>query len=126
MSHELILGIEIKTEMPAKLGQDRLINASAAFHEYKTALIIIDCGTATTLDVVTDDGVFHGGIICPGLLISAEILFSKAAQLFQVNLEMPDNIIGKNTTDSVKSGLIFGYGGMVESLINKLSKEIEK
>ena len=92
--------------MPAKLGQDRLINASAAFDLYKTSLIIIDCGTATTLDVVTAEGVFRGGIICPGLLISAEVLFSKAAQLFQVNLEMPDNIIGKNTnTKNIKKNI---------------------
>ena len=125
VSHELNLGLEINTEMPAKLGQDRLINASAAFHEYKTSLIIIDCGTATTLDIVSNNGVFQGGIICPGLLISAEVLFSKAAQLFQVNLEMPDNIIGKNTTDSMKSGLIYGYGGMIDSLIKKLTMELE-
>jgi len=126
VSHDLNLGIEIKTEMPAKVGQDRLINASAAFQQYKSSLIIVDCGTATTLDVVTSEGYFQGGVICPGLLISAEILFSKAAQLFQVNLEMPENLIGKNTTDSVKSGLIIGYGGMIESLIMKLSNEIEK
>ena len=126
VSHELNLGIQIKTEMPAKVGQDRLINASAAFLQYKTSLIIVDCGTATTLDVVSAEGDFQGGVICPGLLISAEILFSKAAQLFQVNLELPDHLIGKNTTDSVKSGLIYGYGGMVESLIIKLTKEVEK
>ncbi|HIA57867.1 MAG TPA: type III pantothenate kinase [Candidatus Lambdaproteobacteria bacterium] len=126
VSHEMNLGIKINTEIPAKVGQDRLVNACAAYHQYKTSLIIVDCGTATTLDVVTAEGVFQGGVICPGLLISAEVLFSKAAQLFQVNLEMPENVIGKNTTDSIKSGLIFGYGGMVESLINKLTKEIEQ
>jgi type III pantothenate kinase len=76
------------------------------------------------MDVVTAEGSFEGGVICPGLLISAEVLFSRAAQLFQVNLEIPDNLIGKNTTDSVKSGLIYGYGGMIVSLINKLAKEI--
>lgn len=126
VSHELNLGITINTETPAKVGQDRLINASAAYHHYKTSLIIIDCGTATTLDVVTAEGVFEGGVICPGLLISAEALFSKAAQLFQVNMEMPENVIGKNTTDSIKSGLIYGYGGMIESLIHKLTEEIKK
>jgi len=126
VSYEMNLGLEIKTEMPAKVGQDRLINASAAYYEYKSSLIIIDCGTATTLDVVTSDGKFLGGIICPGLLISAEVLFSKAAQLFQVNLEMPESIIGGNTTDSMKSGLIFGYGGMIDSLIEKLITEIKE
>ena len=90
VSHECNLGIEINTETPAKVGQDRLINAAAAYDQYKTSLIIIDCGTATTLDVVTEGGVFEGGVICPGLLISADVLFSKAAQLFQVNLEMPE------------------------------------
>ena len=126
VSHECNLGIEINTETPAKVGQDRLINAAAAYDQYKTSLIIIDCGTATTLDVVTDGGVFEGGVICPGLLISADVLFSKAAQLFQVNLEMPEYVIGKNTTDSVKSGLIYGYGGMIASLIKRITNEIEQ
>ena len=124
VSHELNFGIEINTEVPARVGQDRLINALAAYQQYNTSLIIVDCGTATTLDVVTAEGIFEGGVICPGLLISAEALFSRAAQLFQVNLEIPENLIGKNTADSVKSGLIYGYGGMVDSLINKLTKEI--
>jgi type III pantothenate kinase len=126
VSHECNLGIEINTETPAKVGEDRLINASAAYQQYKTSLIIIDCGTATTLDVVTAEGVFQGGVICPGLLISADVLFSKAAQLFQVNLEMPEYVIGKNTTDSIKSGLIYGYGGMIDSLIKRITNEIEQ
>ena len=126
VSHERNLGIEINTETPAKVGQDRLINAAAAYQQYKTSLIIIDCGTASTLDVVTAEGVFQGGVICPGLLISADVLFSKAAQLFQVNLEMPENVIGKNTTDSIKSGLIYGYGGMIDSLIKRITNEIEQ
>ncbi|MBC8260085.1 MAG: type III pantothenate kinase [SAR324 cluster bacterium] len=126
VSHELEFGIKINTEIPSRVGQDRLINATAAYQQYKTSLIIIDCGTATTLDVVTAEGVFEGGVICPGLLISAEVLFAKAAQLFQVNLEMPEKVIGKNTTDSVKSGLIYGYAGMIESLINKISQELEE
>ncbi len=124
--HDSNLGIKINTETPAKVGQDRLINASAAYDQYKSSLIIIDCGTATTLDVVTAEGVFEGGVICPGLLISADILFSKAAQLFQVNLEMPKYLIGKNTSDSIKSGLIYGYGGMIDSLVKRLINEIER
>jgi type III pantothenate kinase len=126
VSHERNLGIEINTETPAMVGEDRLINSSAAYQQYKTSLIIIDCGTATTLDVVTAEGVFQGGVICPGLLISADVLFSKAAQLSQVNLEMPENVIGKNTTDSIKSGLIYGYGGMIDSLIKRITNEIEQ
>ncbi len=123
VSHELNLGIEIKTEMPEKVGQDRLINALAAFNEYKTSLIIIDCGTATTLDVVTEDGLFLGGIICPGLLISAEVLFSKAAQLFQVNLEMPENIIGKNTKENIQAGIMFGAVDQVGGMITRINTE---
>ena len=126
VSYERNLGIEINTETPAKVGQDRLINAAAAYQQYKTSLIIIDCGTASTLDVVTAEGVFQGGVICPGLLISADVLFSKAAQLFQVNLEMPENVIGKNTTDSIKSGLIYGYGGMIDSLIKRITNELKQ
>ena len=126
VSNELFLGIQINTENPSKVGQDRLINAVAAYQLYNTSLIVVDCGTATTMDVVTSEGVFQGGVICPGLLISAEELFSKAAQLFQVNLEIPKNIIGKNTTECLKSGLIYGYAGMIESLIKKLTKEIKQ
>ncbi|MBS1254659.1 MAG: Type III pantothenate kinase [Deltaproteobacteria bacterium] len=126
VSCELNFGIEINTESPTKVGQDRLINAAAAYQQYKTSLVIIDCGTATTIDVVTAEGIFQGGVICPGLLISAEVLFSKAAQLFQVNLEMPKQLIGKNTTESLQSGLIYGYGGMIESLIEKLAEEIKQ
>ncbi len=126
VSNELFLGIQINTENPSKVGQDRLINAAAAYQHYNTSLIVVDCGTATTMDVVTSEGVFQGGVICPGLLISAEELFSKAAQLFQVNLEIPKNLIGKNTTESLKSGLIYGYAGMIESLIKKLTKEIKQ
>ena len=126
VSNELFLGIQINTENPSKVGQDRLINAAAAYHHYNTCLIVVDCGTATTMDVVTSEGVFQGGVICPGLIISAEELFSKAAQLFQVNLEIPKNLIGKNTTESLKSGLMYGYAGMIESLIKKLTKEIKQ
>ncbi len=126
VSNELFLGIQINTENPSKVGQDRLINAVAAYQLYNTSLIVVDCGTATTMDVVTTEGVFQGGVICPGLLISAEELFSKAAQLFQVNLEIPKCLIGKNTTESLKSGLMYGYAGMIESLIKKLTKEIKQ
>ena len=125
VSSELDLGIIVNTDNPSEVGQDRLINATAAYHEYKTSLVVVDCGTATTLDVVTAEGVFQGGVICPGLLISAEELFSKSAQLFQVNLEIPKNLIGKNTAESLKSGIMYGYGGMIESLINRLTKEIK-
>ena len=126
VSNELFLGIQINTEDPSKVGQDRLINAAAAYQQYKTSLVIVDCGTATTMDVVTAEGVFQGGVICPGLLISAEALFSKTTQLFQVDLEIPKELIGKNTTESLKSGLIYGYASMVESMINKLIKEIKQ
>ncbi len=124
VSHELNLGIRIATEFPAKVGQDRLANAVAAFHKYRCALIVIDCGTATTLDVITSDGEFEGGLICPGMLISAEALYAKAAQLFQVKLDPPGSLIGKNTSESMQSGIVHGYTCMIESLIVRIKQEM--
>ncbi len=125
VNSKLNLGITINTDIPATIGQDRLVNAASAYVQYKTSLIVVDCGTATKLDVVTAEGVFQGGLICPGLMISAEALFSRAAQLFQVNLEIPKRLIGKNTTESIQSGLIHGHGGMINALITKMKEELK-
>jgi type III pantothenate kinase len=125
VSHELELGIRVNTDNPESVGHDRLVNAVAAYHTHRVALVIIDFGTATTLDVVSSSGVFQGGIICPGLSISAEALFSRAAQLYQVEIEEPRRLIGKNTIEAVKSGLFYGYSGMIESLIRRLERELK-
>lgn len=123
VSHELQLGIKIATDFPGRVGQDRIANAVAAFQTYQSALIIVDCGTATTLDVIDQDSEFKGGLICPGMLISAEALYLKAAQLFQVNLDAPDQLVGKNTMESMQSGIVNGYCCMMESLIRRITNE---
>ena len=126
VDHSLKLGIWIETDFPEKVGHDRIANAVAAYHQYRTSLIVIDCGTATTFDVIRSDGVFEGGLICPGMLISAEALYSRAAQLFQVNLDKPEQLIGKNTTESMQSGIFNGYCAMIEALVVKIAEDLRK
>ncbi len=125
VSHALELGIQVCTDNPETVGHDRLVNAVAAYFQHQGALIVIDFGTATTLDVVSSDGRFQGGVICPGLNISAEALFSRAAQLFQVEIAEPPRLIGKNTAEAVQSGLFYGYCGMIEALIRRLEQELK-
>ena len=125
VSHTLRLGIRIETDFPEKVGHDRIANAVAAYDEHRTSLIVIDCGTATTFDVISAEGVFEGGLICPGMLISAEALYSRAAQLFQVHLEKPEQLIGKNTTESMQSGIFNGYCAMIESLVEKITWDLK-
>ena len=126
MDHTLKLGIQIETDFPEKVGHDRIANAVAAYHQHRTSLIVIDCGTATTFDVIRSDGVFEGGLICPGMMISAEALYSRAAQLFQVNLDKPEQLIGKNTTESMQSGIFNGYCAMIEALVVKITEDLKK
>ena len=121
----LNLGIHMDVDSPEKVGQDRIVNAVAAYHRFQNSVIIVDFGTATTLDVVSSEGVFQGGIICPGMEIIAEALVSKTSQLFRVDLEPPKQLVGKNTTDSIKAGLFYGYTGMIESLITQLMQEVQ-
>lgn len=124
---KLNLGINNRTDVPSQVGADRLANAVAAHHIYPvgTAAIIIDMGTATKLDVVTSEGFFLGGIISPGLQITSEALFQRAAKLSQVELTAPPEIIGRNTVHAIQSGLIFGYVSMIEGLLPKLSQELQ-
>ena len=122
--HDLDLGVRIKTDAPELVGQDRIANAVAAYLEYGTALVVIDCGTATKLEVVTEQGDYLGGIICPGLGISAEALFSRAAQLHQVNLELPEKVIGRNTATSIQSGLLHGHAAMITTLLDRIRDEL--
>jgi len=123
-------GIEIKTDIPGELGIDRLVNAAAAFHEYGGGvgggpLLVIDFGTATTYDVVTQKGEFLGGVIAPGMRICAEALWEKTARLPVVAIEKPERVMGTNTVDSMKSGIFYGYLGQLEYFIRLLKEEWE-
>lgn len=121
---EIKIDMPIATDNPAEVGADRIVNSVAAFHKYKTDLIIIDFGTATTFDYVSKDGEYMGGLILPGLGISMEALFSKAAKLPRVDIAKPKNIIGKSTVESMQSGIYYGYSGMIDSVVETMEKEI--
>lgn len=118
-------GIRIDTEIPAEVGADRIVNAVAAYSLYPGAGIIIDMGTATTLDVVSEDGALMGVVIAPGLDVAAEALTGRAAQLGRVALEAPPHVLGRNTIHAMQSGLIFGYTSLIEGLVRRLREELD-
>ena len=103
----------------------RLANAVSAQYYYKLPAIIVDFGTAITVDVISDDGKYLGGAITPGIKISCKALYEQTALLPLVESKRPKNILGRSTEESVLSGIFFGYGGMVDSLINGLNKELK-
>jgi type III pantothenate kinase len=110
---------------PDEVGADRIANSIAAFEKYKTSLIVVDFGTATTFDAVSEDGEYLGGAICPGIMISAEALFLKASKLPRVEIfSYPEKIIGKDTASSIRSGIIYGYAGLVDGIVRRMKIEM--
>lgn len=119
-------GMNIKIENPREVGADRIVNAVAAHEIYGGPLIIVDFGTATTFCAVNSKGEYLGGIICPGVKISADALFQRAAKLPRIELVKPENVIGKNTIASMQSGIIYGYVGQVDYLVKRMKKEMKE
>lgn len=117
-------GMPILYDNPQEVGADRIVNAVAAFEKYGGPCIVVDFGTATTFDVVNEAGEYAGGVITPGVMISAEALFSRAARLSRVEIRRPDNVVGKTTAASIQSGLYFGYLGLVDGMIDRIVAEI--
>ncbi len=117
-------GLTIRYANPKEIGSDRLVNAAAAYHKYRRDLIIVDFGTATTFCAITKQGEYLGGVIAPGLGISAEALFARAAKLFKVELTKPKTVIGTDTAGSIQSGLLFGYAGLVDTLVRRIEQEL--
>ncbi len=117
-------GIELFVDNPAEVGADRIVNAVAAYHKYGGPLIVVDFGTATTFDVISGDGEYLGGAICPGLMISLEALVGRAAKLPKVELIKPKSVIGKNTVANMQSGMINGYSALVDGLVAKIKAEL--
>jgi len=117
-------GLTLRYTNPQELGTDRLVNASAAYDRYKTALIVVDMGTATTFCAITGTGEYLGGVIAPGLGIAAEALAAKTAQLPAVDLVPPATIIGRDTKTSIQSGLLYGHAGLVDELVTRIQKEL--
>jgi type III pantothenate kinase len=107
------------------LGADRIVNAVAAYQKYAKSLIIIDFGTATTFDVVSEKGEYLGGAISPGIMIASEALFREASKLPRVEIfERPDKVVGKDTAGSIKSGIIFGYAGLVDGIVGRMKDQM--
>ena len=117
-------GLPILYENPHEVGADRIVNAVAAVHRFGAPVIVLDFGTATTFDVVSPKGEYLGGVIAPGLGISAEALFQRAARLMRVDVKKPARIIGRTTEESVQSGLFHGYVALVEGVVRRLRAEL--
>lgn len=110
---------------PQEVGADRLVNAVAAFARYGGPLVVVDLGTATTFDAITAAGAYLGGAICPGIGISAEALFQRAARLSRVQLVRPPAAIGRTTEASLQSGLVFGFAGQVDAMVRRIIAELD-
>jgi type III pantothenate kinase len=117
-------GMPILVDNPAELGADRLVNGVAAFARYGGPCIVVDFGTATTFDVITAKGEYIGGVIAPGLAISAEALFARAARLSRVDVKKPAKVVGTNTVAHMQSGLYYGYIGLVDGILERILNEI--
>jgi len=117
-------GMPVLYDVPQEVGADRIVNAVAALERLGGPCVVVDFGTATTFDVVTAKGEYAGGVIVPGIQISSEALFEKAARLWRVEIRRPDRVIGKTTTGSIQSGLYFGYLSLVDGMIDRIAAEI--
>ncbi|MEG1004273.1 MAG: type III pantothenate kinase [Clostridium sp.] len=117
-------GINIKYDNPKEVGADRIVNAVATFEIYKKPNIVIDFGTATTFCSITEKGDYLGGCIVPGVNIASDALFERAAKLPRIELEVPENIICKNTIKSMQAGILYGYIGQVEYIVKKMKEEM--
>jgi type III pantothenate kinase len=119
-------GMPVLYENPAEVGADRIVNSVAAFEKYGGPVIAVDFGTATTFDCVTAKGEYQGGVICPGIGISADALFGRTARLPRVDIRKPARIIGTNTVASLQAGLYYGYLGLVDGILERLLTELGK
>ena len=117
-------GLDIRMDNPAQVGSDLIVDAVAAFHDYPTPLIVIDMGTATTMSLVGRGNVYLGGPIIPGLRVSLDALSSSAAQLFSISLEKPQRVIGKNTIECMRSGIMYGHAAMIDGMIDRMQEEL--
>ena len=131
LGHEMLVvgpalktGIPIRTDSPHEVGADRLVNAVAAFERYRRACIVVDFGTAITYDVVSGAGEYLGGIISPGMEISLEALWARAAKLPEVEIAEPRSLIGKTTVDAVRSGIVYGFASQVDGIVARLRAEL--
>jgi type III pantothenate kinase len=118
-------GMPILYENPREVGADRIVNAVAAYARFPQGAVVVDFGTATTFDVVTEKGEYAGGIIAPGLMVAADALFRSTAKLPRVEITRPKSAIGRNTVASMQAGLVFGYTGLVDALVQRIRSEVK-
>jgi len=118
-------GMPILIENPREVGADRLVNAVAAHARWPQGAIVVDFGTATTFDVVTARGEYAGGVIAPGITVAADALFSATAKLPRVEIARPRTVVGRNTVASMQSGLVFGYAGLVDAIVERIKGEVD-
>jgi len=117
-------GMPIQYDNPKEVGADRIVNAVGAYEKYHTALVVVDFGTATTFDYISREGAYIGGAIAPGVLISCEALFRKASKLPRVEIfARPKNVIARDTISSMNVGIIYGYAGLVDGIVNRMKRE---
>lgn len=116
-------GLDIKYDNPKEVGADRIVNAVAAIHKYGSPLIIVDFGTATTYCYITEDKQYLGGAIAPGIGISTEALYTRAAKLPRIEIVRPEGVVGRNTVSAMQSGILYGYVGQVEGIVNRMKNE---
>ncbi len=119
-------GMPIRYDNPKEVGADRIVNAVAGYEKYGGPLLIVDIGTAVTLDVISEKGEYLGGAIAPGIGIASEALFLRAAKLPRVELTEPKRAIGKTTVESMQSGIVYGYIGLIDHIIENILKELDK
>ncbi len=119
-------GMPVQYENPAEVGADRIVNGVAAFEKYGGPCVVVDFGTATTFDCVSPKGEYMGGVICPGIGISADALFQRTARLPRVDIRKPARVVGTTTVGSLQSGLYYGYLGLVDGILEELLTEMGK
>jgi type III pantothenate kinase len=117
-------GMPIRYDHPAEVGADRIVNALAARERFGAPVIVVDFGTATTFDIVNAAGEYAGGIIAPGILISAEALFAHASRLYRVDVRKPAELVGRNTASAMQAGIYYGYIGLVDGILERLLSEL--
>ncbi len=117
-------GMPILYENPREVGADRIVNAIAAYERVHGGVIVVDFGTATTFDCVSNRGEYLGGAIAPGISLSADALFTRAARLPKIEITRPPHALGRNTVHSMQSGLVFGYAGLVDGMVERLRAEM--
>jgi len=117
-------GLNIHVDVPSQVGSDRIVVAVAALAEYSAPLILMDLGTATTIDVVEPDNIYMGGVILPGVKVALDALTSRAAQLPAISLDKPKHIIGKNTVDCMRSGMMYGTAASIDGLVDRIEEEL--